>query len=103
MPYSKVHNDTRYFLPPTYATPRHFTETLIGAAEFLLDEARHGAGARLMTVGLHPRWSGQAARAAAVRDFLAWVAGQPEITLVHRQQVADWWTEHVPPVRPSTT
>ena len=98
VPYSKVHNDTRYFLPPTYATPRHFTETLTGAAEFLLDEARHGAGARLMTVGLHPRWSGQAARAAALRDFLAWVAGQPEVTLVHRQQIADWWTEHVPPV-----
>ena len=29
-----------------------------------------------------------------VRDFLAWVAGQPEVTLVYRQQVADWWTEH---------
>ena len=67
VPYSKVHNDTRYFLAPTYATPRHFAETLIGAADFLLDEARHGAGARLLTVGLHPRWSGQAARATAVR------------------------------------
>ena len=28
VPYSKVHNDTRYFLAPTYATPRHFAETL---------------------------------------------------------------------------
>ena len=27
VPYSKVHNDTRYFLAPTYATPRHFAET----------------------------------------------------------------------------
>jgi hypothetical protein len=66
---------------------------LIAAADFLLDEARHGAGARLMTVGLHPRWSGQAARASAVRDFLAYVAGQPEIALVHRWQVVHWWTE----------
>ncbi|GLZ50880.1 polysaccharide deacetylase family protein [Actinomycetospora sp. NBRC 106378] len=96
VPYSKVHNDTRYFLPPTYATPRHFAESLIGAAGFLLDEARHGAGARLMTVGLHPRWSGQASRAVAVRDFLAWVTEQPEISLVHREQIARWWTAHVP-------
>lgn len=91
IPYSKVHNDTRYFLAPTYATPRHFAETLIAAAGFLLDEARHGAGARLMTVGLHPRWSGQASRASAVRDFLAFVTATPEITLVHREQVAAWW------------
>jgi len=94
IPYSKVHNDTRYFLAPTYATPRHFAETLIGAAGFLLDEARHGAGARLMTVGLHPRWSGQASRAAAVRDFLQYVTETPEIALVHRGQIADWWDEH---------
>lgn len=80
VPCTKVHNDTRYVLAPTYATPRHFAETLIGAADFLLDEARHGAGARLMSVGLHPRWSGQAARATAVRDFLAWAAGQPEVS-----------------------
>ncbi|MDL5155373.1 polysaccharide deacetylase family protein [Actinomycetospora termitidis] len=96
VPYSKVHNDTRYFLPPTYATPRHFAESLTGAVEFLLDEARHGAGARMMTVGLHPRWSGQAARAVAVRDFLAHVTTLPEVAFVHRQQVVDWWDEHVP-------
>ena len=95
IPYSKVHNDTRYFLAPTYATPRHFAETLVAAAGFLLDEARHGAGAQLMTVGLHPRWSGQAARATAVRDFLAFVAGEPEIALVHRGRIAEWW-EDVP-------
>jgi hypothetical protein len=93
VPYSKVHNDTRYFLAPTYATPRHFAETLIGAAEFLLDEARHGAGARLMTIGLHPRWSGQAARAAAVRDVLAHLTARPGISLMHRERIVEWWTE----------
>ena len=93
VPYSKIYNDVRYFVAPTFATPRHFAETLTDAAGFLLEEARHGAGARTMTVGLHPRWSGQAARATAVRDFLAWVAGQPEVTLVHRRQIADWWSE----------
>src|SRR6195952_1956922 len=97
VPYSKVHNDTRYFLAPTYATPRHFAETLLAAVDFLLDEAHHGAGARLMTIGLHPRWSGQAARAAAVRDFLAHVAGRPGVALVHRDRIASWWREYCPP------
>jgi peptidoglycan/xylan/chitin deacetylase (PgdA/CDA1 family) len=95
VPYSKVHNDTRYFLAPTYATPRHFAESLIGAADFLLDEARTGAGARLLSVGLHPRWSGQASRATAVRDFLAHVTGTPGMALVHREQVVRWWLDEV--------
>jgi hypothetical protein len=90
-----VHNDTRYFLAPTYATPRHFAESLIGAADFLLEEARSGAGARLMSVGLHPRWSGQASRATAVRDFLAHVTATPGMALVHREQVVRWWLDEV--------
>ena len=94
VPYSKVHNDTRYFLAPTYATPRHFTEALTGAVDFLVEEAQQGAGARMMTIGLHPRWSGQATRATAVRDFLQHVQGRPEISLVGRDQVAAWWHEH---------
>ncbi len=30
VPYTKVYNDTRYLIHPTYATPRHFFETLKG-------------------------------------------------------------------------
>jgi hypothetical protein len=48
-----------------------------------------------MSVGLHPRWSGQAARATAVRDFLQHVTTTPGMALVHRGQIADWWQEHV--------
>ncbi len=93
IPYSKVHNDTRYFLAPTYATPRHFTESLCAAADFMLDEAQHGAGARMMTVGLHPRWSGQASRASAVRDFFEHVTTTPGMSFVHRAQIASWWQQ----------
>ena len=28
VPYTKVHNDVRYLIPPTYASPRHFSESL---------------------------------------------------------------------------
>lgn len=42
-----------------------------------------------------PHTRGLAARATAVRDFLAHVAGEPEIALVHRGRIAEWW-EDVP-------
>lgn len=45
-----------------------------------------------MTIGLHPRWSGQAARAAAVRDVLAHLTTRPGISLVHRERIVEWWT-----------
>jgi peptidoglycan/xylan/chitin deacetylase (PgdA/CDA1 family) len=57
VPYSKVHNDVRYLIAPTYATPRHFFESLRLSLDYMLDEARHGYGGRLMSVGVHSRWS----------------------------------------------
>src|SRR4029078_12720850 len=75
VPYSKVHNDVRYLIAPTYATPRHFFESLRASLDSLLDEARHGYGARLMTVGVHARWSGQPGRAAAGRGLYEERAG----------------------------
>ncbi len=59
VPYTKVYNDTRYLIAPTYATPRHFFETLKSGLDYLLDEARRAGAGRMMSVGIHPRWSGQ--------------------------------------------
>jgi peptidoglycan/xylan/chitin deacetylase (PgdA/CDA1 family) len=63
LPYSKVYNDVRYLLSPTYSTPNDFFESLRAAVSYLCDEAADGHGARMMTVGLHERWSGPAGRA----------------------------------------
>jgi peptidoglycan/xylan/chitin deacetylase (PgdA/CDA1 family) len=97
VPYSKVHNDVRYLIAPTYATPRHFFESLRGSLDYLLDEARHGYGARLMTVGVHARWSGQPGRAAAVRDFIEYALGQDGVRFMSRIDVAQFWTKAFPP------
>jgi peptidoglycan/xylan/chitin deacetylase (PgdA/CDA1 family) len=97
VPYSKVHNDVRYLIAPTYATPRHFFESLRGSLDYLLDEARHGYGARLMTVGVHARWSGQPGRAAAVRDFIDYALGQDGVRFMRRIDVAEFWTRAFPP------
>src|SRR5215469_10326850 len=58
VPYSKVHNDGRYLIAPTYASPRHFGETLRLGLDYLLEEARSGLGGKMMSVGVHSRWSG---------------------------------------------
>jgi peptidoglycan/xylan/chitin deacetylase (PgdA/CDA1 family) len=94
IPYSKVYNDTRYLIEPTYATPRHFFESLRAGVDYLCQEAAEGAGPKMMTVGLHERWSGQASRAAAVRDFLEYALGRPDVRFMRRADIARWWLDH---------
>ena len=94
VPYSKVYNDNRYLIAPTYSTPRDFFENLRAAADFLCDEAAAGHGARMMTVGLHERWSGQAGRATAIRDFIEYVQSRPDVRFMRRLDIATWWLDH---------
>ena len=94
VPYSKVYNDNRYLIAPTYSTPRDFFENLRAAADFLCDEAARGYGARMMTVGLHERWSGQAGRATAIRDFIEYVQSRPDVRFMRRLDIATWWLDH---------
>jgi peptidoglycan/xylan/chitin deacetylase (PgdA/CDA1 family) len=97
VPYSKVHNDNRYLIPPTYATPRHFCEGLKLSLDYLLEEARAGLGGRLMSVGVHSRWSGQPGRASALRDFIEYAAAQSDVLFMRRLDVAQFWAETFPP------
>ncbi len=94
IPYSKVYNDVRYLISPTYAAPRHFFELLREAVAYLCDEAAAGDGARMMTVGLHERWSGQAGRASAIRDFVEYVQSRSDVAFMRRGEIARWWLDH---------
>ncbi len=94
VPYSKVYNDNRYLLNPTYSTPRDFFENLRAAVDYLCEESAGGHGARMMTVGLHERWSGQASRATAIRDFVEYVQSRPDVRFMRRLDIATWWLDH---------
>ncbi|WP_328608549.1 polysaccharide deacetylase family protein [Amycolatopsis sp. NBC_00345] len=94
VPYSKVYNDTRYLLSPTYGSPAQFFESLRLGLDYLCEEADDGVGARMMTVGLHPRWSGQANRAAAIRDFVVYAAEKEGVRFMRRLDIARWWLDH---------
>lgn len=94
VPYSKVYNDVRYLLEPTYSTPRHFAENLRLGLDYLCDEAARGEGRRMMTVGIHERWSGQANRAAALAEFLEYAASRRDVVFMRRLDIATWWIDH---------
>jgi peptidoglycan/xylan/chitin deacetylase (PgdA/CDA1 family) len=95
IPYTKTYNDSRYLVTPGFASPRDFLDTLTMGLDEL---AREGAASRssVMTVAVHARWSGQAARAAAVRAFLEYAAGIPGVRFMRRVDIARWWLENYP-------
>jgi hypothetical protein len=97
VPYTKVHNDVRYLIPPTYSSPRHFGEGLRLSLDYLLEEARTGLGGRMMSVGIHPRWSGQPGRASGLRDFVEYALGQPDVAFMRRLDIAEFWAKAFPP------
>jgi len=94
VPSSKVYNDNRYLLNPTYSTPHDFFENLRAAVDYLCEEAAAGHGAKMMTVGLHERWSGQASRATAIRDFVEYVRSRTDVRFMRRLDIATWWLDH---------
>jgi peptidoglycan/xylan/chitin deacetylase (PgdA/CDA1 family) len=93
VPYSKTYNDSRYLVTPGFASPRDFLDTLT----YGLDELLRGPTPTMMTVAVHARWSGQAARAAVVRAFLEGALARPGVRFMRRLDIAEWWLEHCPP------
>jgi peptidoglycan/xylan/chitin deacetylase (PgdA/CDA1 family) len=93
VPYSKTYNDSRYLMNPGFASPRDFLETMT----FGLDELLRDGRPSMMTVAVHARWSGQAARAAAMRAFLEHALAQPGVRFMRRVDVARFWLDACPP------
>jgi peptidoglycan/xylan/chitin deacetylase (PgdA/CDA1 family) len=95
VPYSKTYNDSRYLMNPGFASPRDFLETLTMGLDELLREGEERR--TMMTVAVHARWSGQAARAAALRLFLEHALAQPGVRFMRREDIARWWLDRYPP------
>jgi hypothetical protein len=50
----------------------------------------------MMTVAVHERWSGQAARAAVLREFIAYAQGNDGVSFMRRCDIARWWLDTFP-------
>jgi len=95
VPYTKTYNDSRYLMNPGFASPRDFLDTLIMGLDELTREREERC--TMMTAVFHARWSGQAARATVLRQFLEHALAQPGVRFVRRDDIARWWLEHFPP------
>ena len=95
VPYSKTYNDSRFLMNPGFASPQDFLETLVMGLDQLVLEGEERCS--MMTACFHARWSGQAARAAVLRQFLDHALAQPGVRFMRRSDVANWWLDRYPP------
>ncbi|MCJ8142177.1 polysaccharide deacetylase family protein [Ancylobacter sp. A5.8] len=90
VPYSKTLNDSRYLVAPGYANPHDFAEDCRRAVDYLVDEASE-IGGRMLTIGIHARWTGQPNRASALRDIIEHVQRTPGAAFMRRDDIARHW------------
>jgi len=99
IPYTLVNNDIRYVLSPGCATAADFFTLLRDAFDVLWTEGQDAP--RMMSVGLHSRFSGHPARAAAVERFLDHVATRDDVWICRRRDIAEHWSRTFPPSLPA--
>ncbi len=94
VPYSLVTNDIRYVVAPGCPTAAEFFGLLRDAFDLSWTEGQDIP--RMMSVGLHSRFSGHPARAAAVARFLDYVADREGVWICRRRDIADHWVRRFP-------
>lgn len=94
VPYSLVVNDARYIMGTGYASPEDFFAT----AKASLDRLRNDGDevGRMMSIGLHPRITGNPARADALARFIAYAQQFDDVTFMRRVDIARTFAEQVP-------
>ncbi|WP_276973903.1 polysaccharide deacetylase family protein [Ferrimicrobium acidiphilum] len=96
VPYSLTYNDA-HFSYGTFGSPSNFVELVSRGIRLLQNEARLDGRLRMLSIGVHPRISGQAGRASALEEILDLLAADPSIWVATRRQIAEFWFENIPP------
>jgi peptidoglycan/xylan/chitin deacetylase (PgdA/CDA1 family) len=95
VPYSLVVNDARYIMGTGYGSPEHFLETAKACLNRLLNDG-DDAG-RMMSVGLHPRITGNPARADALARFIDYAQSLGnDVAIMRRIDIAHMFADQVP-------
>jgi len=94
VPYGLVVNDARYLVPQGFGSPEHFFET----ARAHLDRLRSDGDdvPRMMSVGLHPRATGNPARADALARFIAYGQSLGDVWFARRIDIANTFIAQEP-------
>jgi peptidoglycan/xylan/chitin deacetylase (PgdA/CDA1 family) len=94
IPYSQLYNDVRFVVAEGgFGCPTDFVDYLKRALDELLIEGARGFP-KMLNVGVHPRWSGQAARANAFREFIEYALEKGDVWFARRDEIARWWIDH---------
>lgn len=94
VPYSLVVNDARYIMGTGYGSPEQFFET----AKASLDRLRNDGDdvGRMMSIGLHPRITGNPARADALARFIEYAQSFEDVAFMRRIDIAHTFAAQVP-------
>lgn len=89
IPYTLDCNDFRFSTSPGFRHADDFFKHLKNTLDFLYQENR----ATMMTVGLHPRFSGHPGRCLALKQFLNYLKQFPDIWITRRIDIARHWLQ----------
>jgi peptidoglycan/xylan/chitin deacetylase (PgdA/CDA1 family) len=94
VPYTLVTNDARYVVGTGYGSPDEF----FLQAKACLDRLRNDGDdcGRMMSVGLHPRITGNPARADGLARFIEYAQGLDDVAFMRRIDIARTFADQVP-------
>jgi peptidoglycan/xylan/chitin deacetylase (PgdA/CDA1 family) len=94
VPYGLVVNDIRYIVGTGFGSPDHFFET----AKAHLDRLRNDGDdvSRMMSVGLHPRITGNPARSDGLARFIDYAQSLDDVWIARRIDIANAFIEQQP-------
>ena len=94
VPYGLVVNDVRYVVPQGFGSPEHFFEMAKAHLDRLRDD---GDGVpRMMSVGLHPRITGNPGRSDALARFIDYGQSLGDVWFARRIDIANTFIEQQP-------
>jgi peptidoglycan/xylan/chitin deacetylase (PgdA/CDA1 family) len=95
VPYTLTYNDGKFVMPhgQGFGSPTDFSDYCIRALDELWDEGAAGYP-KMMSIGLHPRWMGQAGRSSALREFIVHAQKKGSVWFARRIDIAQWWIDH---------
>lgn len=93
VPYTLTYNDVRY-VSGGLGGPSDFFDYCRRALDFLIKEADDAP--RMMSIGLHSRWTGQAGRSSALEEFITYAKETGAAWFATRSEIASCWRSQFP-------
>ncbi|MGO4588244.1 polysaccharide deacetylase family protein [Paenarthrobacter sp. 2TAF44] len=95
VPYTLTYTEGRLVQPMGFTSPFDFWETCRRGLDELRREGHRGFP-KMMSIGIHPRHTGQAGRMAGMRDFVEYALGTGDVLFSTREAIARHWIRERP-------